>query len=91
MAPEENKIMQEDPMVELGREARESSLDAHGELVAPNVAFDFIRTMLYETEDERYESLGLEEMPAPTLPFLLGYFEKSDGPQMLVFSAPKHS
>ena len=40
------KEMQQDPMVRLGRDARESSLDAHGELVAPDIAFDFIKTML---------------------------------------------
>ena len=66
--------MQDDPMVKLGREARESSLDAHGELVAPTIAFEFIRTLLYETEDERYESLKLAEIADPTLPFLVGYF-----------------
>jgi hypothetical protein len=73
--------MQHNEIVELGREAREASLDAHGELVKPEVAFDFIRTMLYETEDERYESLGLEEIVAPTLPFLLGYFENLTVPK----------
>jgi hypothetical protein len=56
-------------MVQLDRETREASLDAHGELVKPEVAFDFIRTMLYDTEDERYESLGLKEITEPTLPF----------------------
>jgi hypothetical protein len=69
-----NPEIQDDPMVKLGREARESSLDAHGELVIPTIAFEFIRTMLYETEDERYESLKLEEITEPTFPFLVGYF-----------------
>jgi hypothetical protein len=74
MTPHTLPERQHNEMVELGREAREASLDAHGDLVKPEVAFDFIRTMLYETEDERYESLGLEEINDPTLPFLVGYF-----------------
>jgi hypothetical protein len=69
------KFMTEtDVMMAAGAEARAASLDAHGELVAVEEAYDFIRTVWYDTEDERYNLLPEHHR----IEFVVAYYDDAE-------------
>jgi hypothetical protein len=66
--------MKKTRMEELAAEAAQASLDAHEkELVSPEVAYDFLRTVYLDIDDDREanELLGRENAP---IDFVVAYF-----------------
>jgi hypothetical protein len=64
--------------IELGREAAQASLDAHGERVAPAIAYDFITTQAVDDDDPDFPTW--ERLPMEwKIGFLEGYFHGTDG------------
>ena len=56
-------ITQAEAIRDAAIEAACASRDAHGCLVKATIAWDFLRTLWFESEDERYNALPDEEWP----------------------------